>query len=179
MLNKTLKFAYLLFCSVILFAVFTLFSEFKSKKSSEYEMYGKPTSPYSLQMYNSIEKYSKQYRIPKYVAYNVAYRETRYRGPFDWSYQPVHISNMGAVGPMQIIPIYAHKYAGKRITANELMKNIDLNVKVSMRMLRAWYNIHGNWTDACGAYNSGQPIHNEYAIFCASNKNYKTNWISY
>lgn len=58
MLNKTIKFAYLLFCSVILFAVFTLFSEFKTKKNSDYEMYGKPNSPYSLQMYNSIEKYS-------------------------------------------------------------------------------------------------------------------------
>jgi soluble lytic murein transglycosylase-like protein len=168
MLNKTVKFAYLLFCSVILFAVFTLFSEFKTKKNSDYEMYGKPNSPYSLQMYNSIEKYSNQYKIPKHVAYNVAYCESGYRGPFHWSYQPVHISNMGAVGPMQIIPMYAHKYAGKRVTANELMK-----------MLRAWYNIHGNWTDACGAYNSGQPIHNAYAIFCSSNKNYKINWISY
>ena len=44
------------------------------------EMLGsEPTSPVCLRMYNSIEKYSKMYRVPKYVAYNVAYRETHYQ----------------------------------------------------------------------------------------------------
>lgn len=179
MLNKTIKFAYLLLTTVILYAVFSLFSYLKSPLNSEYEFSGKPTSPESIEMYECIEKYSTEYKVPKYIAYNVAYLETGYKGPFHWYYEPEQVSHMGAVGPMQIIPKYAHPYAGKRVSSSELMKDIDLNVEVSMKMLRKWYSIFGNWTDACGAYNSGQPIHNSYAIFCANNKNYKNNWISY
>ena len=179
MLNKAIKFAYFVLSTAILLAVFSLFSFWKPSLGSQYEMSGKPTSPESIQMYNSIEKYSVQYKVPKYIAYNVAYLETGYRGPFHWYYEPEQISHMGAVGPMQIIPRYAPPYADGRVSTSELMKNIDLNVKVSMRMLKKWYSIHGNWVEACGAYNSGQPIHNDYAIFCANNKNYKKNWIPY
>lgn len=179
MLNKTIKFTYFIFLGAILFAAFNLFSLWKPIVKPGYEIYGKPTSPQSLLMYNSIEKYATQYKVPKYIAYNVAYLETGYRGPFHWYYKPEQVSHMGAVGPMQIIPQYAHPYADKRVSTSELLKDIDLNVKVSMKMLKQWYSIHGNWVEACGAYNSGQPIHNEYAIFCANNKNYKNNWISY
>jgi soluble lytic murein transglycosylase-like protein len=178
--SNLIKFSYIVFSAVILLSFFSFISfSKKQNKEEKYELYGKPNSPYSLLMYDCIEKYSKKYNIPKYVAYNVAYKETGYRGPFHWNYQPVHISSAGAVGPMQIIPMYAHAFAGKRVSSNELMKNIELNVKVSMKMLRSWYNMHGNWLEACGAYNSGRPIHNDYAIFCSSNKNYKLNWIRY
>jgi len=54
-----------------------------------------------------------------------------------------------------------------------------LNVMVSMKMLRAWYKIHRDWTLACGAYNSGRPIQNEYARYASSNKNYKNKWVKY
>ena len=75
--------------------------EEQSKEQYLEEMGGEPNSPVCLKMYNSIEKYSKKYKIPKYIAYNVSYRETRYQGPFDWSYTPIHISTANAVGPMQ------------------------------------------------------------------------------
>ena len=43
-------------------------------------------------------------------------------------------------------------------------------------MLKKWYSIHKDWTLACGAYNSGKPIKNDYAIYATTNKNYKNKW---
>lgn len=131
----------------------------------------------SLAMYESIEHWSDSFDIPKHIAYNVAYQETRYQGPFDFDYNPRQVSTAGAVGPMQIIPIYAHKYAGRRVSSKELMTNIDLNVKVSMHMLRTWYEIYRDWTLACGAYNTGQPVRNGYAVYATSNREYKNRWV--
>jgi hypothetical protein len=45
-----------------------------------------------------------------------------------------------------------------------------------MKMLRNWYSIHHDWTLACGAYNSGQPIRNDYAVYATTNKDYKNKW---
>jgi len=130
----------------------------------------------SLQMYESIEHWSDSFNVPKYIAYNVAYLETGYRGPFDFNYNPYQISHMGAQGPMQIITRWAYPYVGHHLTDKELRTNIDLNVKISMQMLSVWYKIHKDWTLACGAYNSGQPIRNDYAVYASSNKNYKSKW---
>ena len=130
----------------------------------------------SLQMYESIEHWSDSFNIPKYIAYNVAYLETRYQGPFHFDYNPYQKSSAGAVGPMQIITRWAKPYVRKRLTEKELKTNIDLNVKISMQMLRKWYSIHHDWTLACGAYNSGSPIRNDYAVYASSNKDYKNKW---
>ena len=62
------------------------------------------------------------------------------------------------------------------LSEKELKTNIDLNVKISMQMLRKWYSIHHDWTLALGAYNSGSPIRNGYAVYATSNKDYKNNW---
>jgi len=131
----------------------------------------------SLQMYESIEHWSDSFNVPKYIAYNVAYQETGYRGPFHFDYNPYQKSYAGAVGPMQIITRWAHPYVRRRLSEKELKTNIDLNVKISMQMLQKWYQIHGDWTLACGAYNSGQPSRNDYAVYAASNKNYKNKWL--
>ena len=130
----------------------------------------------SLQMYESIEHWSDSFNIPKHIAYNVAYLETRYQGPFHFDYNPYQKSSAGAVGPMQIITRWAKPYVRKRLTEKELKTNIDLNVKISMQMLRKWYSIHHDWTLACGAYNSGSPIRNDYAVYASSNKDYKNKW---
>ena len=135
------------------------------------------TGTISLQVYESIEHWSDSFQVPKYIAYNVAYLETGYKGPFDFKYYPYQRSSAGAVGPMQIITRWAHPYAGRYLSEKELKTNIDLNVKISMQMLRKWYSIHRDWTLACGAYNSGQPIRNEYAIYAAGNKSYKSKWV--
>ena len=130
----------------------------------------------SLQMYESIEHWSDSFNIPKHIAYNVAWLETRYQGPFHFDYNPYQKSSAGAVGPMQIITRWAKPYVRKRLTEKELKINIDLNVKISMQMLRKWYSIHHDWTLACGAYNSGSPIRNDYAIYATTNKDYKNKW---
>ena len=130
----------------------------------------------SLQMYESIEHWSDSFNIPKHIAYNVAWLETRYQGPFHFDYNPYQKSSAGAVGPMQIITRWAKPYVRKRLTEKELKTNIDLNVKISMQMLRKWYSIHHDWTLACGAYNSGSPIRNDYAIYATTNKDYKNKW---
>jgi soluble lytic murein transglycosylase-like protein len=130
----------------------------------------------SLQMYESIEHWSDSFGIPKHIAYNVAYLETRYQGPFDFDYNHKQTSSAGAVGPMQIITRWAQPYVRKRVTAKELRNNIDLNVMISMKMLHKWYSIHHDWTLACGAYNSGQPIRNAYAVYATTNKDYKEKW---
>ena len=129
-----------------------------------------------IQMHDALEKYSDSFNVPKHVAYNVAYLETRYQGPFDFDYEHRKTSSAGAVGPMQIITRWAQPYAKKRVTTKELRNNIDLNVMISMKMLRKWYSIHHDWTLACGAYNSGQPIRNAYAVYATTNKDYKEKW---
>jgi soluble lytic murein transglycosylase-like protein len=131
----------------------------------------------SLMMYQTIEKYADSFNVPKHVAFNVAYLETHYRGPFDWDYNPERTSSAGAVGPMQIIPRYAHHFAGRRVGTKELKENIELNVLISMKMLRKWYSMYHDWTLACGAYNTGQPVRNSYAQYATSNRDYKDKWI--
>ena len=103
----------------------------------------------------------------------------KYQGPFDWDYHGKLTSYAGAQGPMQIITRWAHQYAERRITEKELRTNIDLNVMISMKMLRTRYNSTGNWATACGGYNTGSAIVNDYARYCVSNKNYKSKWVSY
>lgn len=173
------KVIYLAFC-ITTIIVLSGMSQGNGEVSSPFENegVGTPTSPISLQMYECIEKYSDQYDIPKYVAYNVAYKETTYRGPFDWRYNPSRISCVGALGPMQIMPstsdwINKVDYPNRRI-----MTDIRLNVETSMKLLRKLYNRYHDWTIVCGCYNTGRPMINDYARYCGSNKNYKSKWLS-
>jgi hypothetical protein len=80
---------------------------------------------------------------------------------------------------MQIITRWAHPYAGRHVSQRELMTNIDLNVMISMKMLRARYDTYHSWALSCGGYNTGSPIINDYAHYCATNKDYKSHWIRY
>ena len=125
-----------LFAIVVVLATYNLSGGMSDVVGYDFDgMNVHPTSPYSLQVYNSIEKYSKQYNVPKYIAYNIAFLETTYQGPFDWRYHGKLISCVGAKGPMQIIPKTANWITGKNITQKELLHNIDLNVKISMELL--------------------------------------------
>jgi len=144
-----------------------------------YELGSQPNSPTSLIMYNLIEKYSKEYHVPRYVAYNVAYLETKYRGPFDWNYNPYLTSSAGAVGPMQIMPSTARGLNRKKVSTNQLRTDLEYNIMTSMKLLSKNYRMYGSWAIACGCYNTGRPIVNDYGSFCASNKNYKKNWVTY
>jgi soluble lytic murein transglycosylase-like protein len=123
----------------------------------------------SLKMYYCLKKYSKMYNIPEGYAFSIAYHETKYQGPFHSNYNWSRESTAGAVGPMQIIPkygkIYAKKYLNKNITIDELNEDIELNVQLSMLMLRDWVKMSkGNWKLAFGGYNTGKLMINQYAL---------------
>jgi len=175
------KVIYLLICLVLLSLTYYLLqlnveSEFENKlEQSSYE----PGSPVSLKMYYLIEKYSEEYDVPKYIAYNVAYKETTYKGPFDWSYTPGLTSYAGAVGPMQIIPSTASYVNKRKINREKLRTDLDLNIMTSMKYLRYLKDRYKSWDVVCGYYNTGRPIVNDYARYCSSNKDYTSKWIRY
>lgn len=173
--------------SIILFSVIvivTLNSNIKNIEPEnneidffEFNSKNYPNTSKSILMYETIEKYSEEYDIPKHIAYNIAYKETRYKGPFHWNYNPSQTSHAGAEGPMQVMPATAKGINKKYISPKDLRNDIDLNISTSMKLLRKLYDKYGNWSLVCGYYNTGRPIINEYASYCANNKNYTKNWV--
>ena len=119
----------------------------------------------SIVMYNSIMKYADMYEIPKEYAFALAYQETRYKGPADVNYKQTFTSPSGALGPMQIMYSTAKSFIedGEVLNRKLLKSDIDLNVKLSMRILRSLKDKHGTWGKAFGAYNTGRPIVNNYS----------------
>ena len=134
----------------------------------------------SIKMKESIEKYCEQYDVPLYIAYNTAYKETTYRGPFDFKYKPHLTSSAGAVGPMQIMLATArfiHK--DKKITRERLINDIDFNVHTGIKLLAHLHKTYGDWNLASGAYNTGKKMTNKYSEYVSGNKNYKSKWIEF
>jgi len=125
----------------------------------------KNNAPPCIQMYDAIRKYAVRENIPLKYAFGVAYVETHYQGPTHWKYNPGLTSGAGAVGPMQVMPQYGKKYAkGRPASREDFRTDIDLNVMVSMKMLRHLKDTYGDWKLAFGAYNTGRPCVNDYAI---------------
>ena len=123
-----------------------------------------------LQVYFYLDKYSKEFGVPMNIAMGVAYQETRYQGPFHWNYIHNISSQSGAVGPMQIMPSSATSFnGGKRVSSRELRNDIELNVRISMKMLSYLKRRYGSWGLALGAYNTGKPCYNSYASRIISN----------
>jgi soluble lytic murein transglycosylase-like protein len=164
--------------SLFIFLIIYFSSDKEKKVVSIDNFNGEVNVPDCILMYDYIEKYSEIYDIPRYIAYNVAWRETRYGGPFDMDYDPRQGSSAGALGPMQIMTSTANSkvYTDSLITNSELRDNIELNIIISMKILKRSYDRYGNWKIVCGKYNTGKEIINEYAIYCATNKNYTKNW---
>jgi soluble lytic murein transglycosylase-like protein len=135
--------------------------------------------PTSIQMYYLIDKYSDEYNIPKWIAFNISYKETRYMGPFHWEYKPSQISSMGALGPMQIMPGTSKIVNGESVTRQKLKTDLEYNISTSMKLLRILHDKWGDWEIVCGCYNTGKPIINEYARYCANNKDYRKNWVKW
>lgn len=176
-IKSTLVLITLLIITAVLTCGYLLQSEKNEFELKIMSLGDSTNSPACLQMYNIIEHKSKEYSIPKYILYNVAWLETRYGGPFDWDYNPYRTSSAGAQGPMQIITRYAHNHAGYHVTPKALRTDIELNVTVSCRMLKNLYKTYGRWDLALGYYNTGYPQVNDYAAYGSSNKNYKSKWI--
>lgn len=117
----------------------------------------------SIQMYFYIKKYAAEYSIPESYAFSLAYQETRYGGPLDLNYNHKQTSFAGALGPMQIMPATAKLIYGEPVSKSTLMSDIDLNVMISMKLLRRLYDKYNDWGLVFGAYNTGKPCINGYA----------------
>jgi len=129
----------------------------------------------SLRIYKLINKYSIEYNIPKHIAFNVAYLETTYRGPFDWDYKGNLKSMVGALGVMQIMPSTA-RHIISNINKHELLYNDELNIMISMELMSSLYDKYNDWEKVCACYNTGKPISNRYSKLC-NTEDYKKNWI--
>jgi soluble lytic murein transglycosylase-like protein len=147
------------------------FASIRSVKKTELKL-----NP-AQRLYVAINKYAEQYKIPLYIAYNVASLETGYRGPFHEKYNHKQTSKAGAVGAMQIMPRYASHYAGFKVSKAVLRDSIELNVEISMKMLNEWYNRYKRWDKATGAYNTGRPIINKYAQKASIEDFYIKRWV--
>ncbi len=130
-------------------------------------------------LYDCIVRYAPQYDVPFQIAFNVARIETGYLGPYHSSYDHRQTSSAGCVGPMQLMPKYAKIYAkrdlNRVVTTKELKDDIDLNVHISMIILKELYERHGSWGYACGAYNTGKKMINKYARK-ATSEDYLAYW---
>lgn len=187
-MNKLISYIILVLSILIIFTVVGLPNNNQVPSDSYFEgiddnsffdKNGSPVVSSSILMYELLEKYSKIYNVPRYIAYNIAYKETRYKGPFDWDYNPERISSVGAQGPMQVMPSTAKLIQGKSIPVDELRTNLELNIETSMMLLEKLYNKYGSWKIVCGCYNTGKPIVNDYAVYCATNKDYRSEWVYY
>lgn len=114
-------------------------------------------------MKKAIEYNSKQYHIPKHILYGVAYEESRYEGPHQTDYNHA-VENGGAYGPMQVTTPTARIVNDDKPTPQKLTYDLEYNVRTSAKILHLLYDLYGNWKKALGAYNTGKPIINNYAI---------------
>lgn len=144
-------------------------------ENQQYEKLGEvnQTSPACLRMYDAIQKYAKIYHIPKNYAFGIAYKETTYKGPFDWKYNHKRTSCVGAIGPMQIMPSTADLVWKTSISKTKLMEDIEFNVHTSMKLLNKLHERYKDWKIVFGCYNTGRPLINQYAIDVY---NHKPNW---
>lgn len=120
-------------------------------------------APPSIRIYHYIMKYSEEYNVPQDIAFGVANHESGYQGPFHWRYNPKLTSPANAYGAMQIQIPTANMFADKRVTKQDLLNNLELNVILSMRILSYLKDKYGSWELALGAYNTGRPVVNGYA----------------
>lgn len=114
-------------------------------------------------VHNTVLEMSAKYEVPAEIVFAVMYYETGYRGADHQSYNGARVSSCGAVGPMQIIPRYASKRLGRKVTRNELLTNYKTNIEVGVKMLAYHIKAHGSWSRALGAYSTGRPCNNQYS----------------
>lgn len=129
----------------------------------------------SIELYYAILKYSKEFDIPTEYAFGIAYVETGYQGPLDFTYDHRQISSAGALGPMQVMPSTANWINKTQVDKSIVLNDIDFNVRTSMKLLRQLKDKYNSWPIVFGYYNTGYPVINDYALK-VYNKRYT--WIS-
>jgi hypothetical protein len=162
-MNKVIFSLVLIFSLVVLMSNKKHGTELSVKDFVRMTKSKKEKTPPCMQMYYSIEKYSELYNVPKEYAYGIAYKETRYQGPFHWGYNYQQKSGAGAIGPMQIMLGTARNLNDDGVSRDKLMTDIEYNVMTSMKLMRKLYDKYGSWGIALGCYNTGTPCVNGYA----------------
>lgn len=121
-------------------------------------------APPCIRLYDYLQTYSAEYGVPFEIALGVAETESGYKGPFDWDYNPKLTSSAHAYGAMQIqVPTASYTW-GKPVTSKQLLNDLELNVKISMKLLSTLHKRFGSWGLALGCYNTGRPMVNGYAL---------------
>ena len=128
-------------------------------------------APPCIRLYDYLQIYSKKYGVPFNIALGVAETESGYHGPFDWDYNPRLVSSAHAYGAMQIQVPTATQTWGKQITSKQLLNDLELNVKISMKLLSNLYRKYGDWGLVLGCYNTGRPMINGYAVKILTKQN--------
>ena len=122
-------------------------------------------SPPCVQLSIAIDKYAKEYGIPRKYAYGIAHEETGYTGILHWNYDHAQTSSVGALGPMQVMYATANGlFPDKDFSRDYLKTNIDFNVECSMKLLKELHDGNDDWKKTFGAYNTGKQVINDYAI---------------
>jgi len=165
------KYIIILLIFILYFKNDLSFNNLKDKKKSTITSINTTDiAPPSLRVYYAIKKYSKLYNIPEKIAFGIARNETSFKNPMNFNYNHIQISSANARGTMQV-QYKTAKYVepNKEFTKEDLLKNIDLNVNISLKYLRQLYNRYKNWNIALGYYNTGHPIINNYATSITNN----------
>ena len=122
-------------------AVYSMDAEYTHRVRKEVQQV-KQTN-HGQQIFNSVDKYSKQYNVKPELIHAVIYVESRYNHKAK--------SNAGACGLMQIMPI-TYKATGLKNNPYNIDNNIHCGTKHLAGML-AKYN--GNEVYALASYNGG------------------------
>lgn len=132
------------------------------KKLAITESRASVVGPPNVELFFALKKYSAEYNVPERYAFAIAKNETSYNGLLHWNYKHSQVSDVNALGPMQVLLSTARLF-DRSVTKEELQHNIDKNVKISMQILSHNKRVFGSWKRAIAAYNTGNPnIENSY-----------------
>lgn len=158
---------------LLLLSTFIFFNYFAEKKPEpiKYEKVDAiKLCPPSLKVYYRTIQYADKYDVEYYIGFGMVRKETGYRSPFQWTYRPDQISSANAYGSFQILLSTARWFWNDNsITKEDLLYDIDLNTEIGLAYIKDRYDEYGDWYLACGYYNTGYPIINQYAINIVNN----------
>lgn len=123
-----------------------------------------------LEYSETVEKYAKEYAVPKEIVYAVIHTES--------SFESDAVSSKGAIGLMQIIPEtfdWLRFKMGESDTpvSSDLLYNPETNIKYGTYYLSLLYTEFGVWDTAYAAYNAGRGKVNEWLSKPGNNNNGK------
>jgi len=112
--------------------------------------------------FNLIENILTQYGLPG---------ELKYLAVIESNLKPTAVSNVGAVGPWQLMPQTARDLGLKVTRGNDERKNYYKSTRAAALYLRDLYNELGDWLLVIAAYNSGTTNVN-HAIHRSGSRNF-------